>query len=597
MKFFFPLGEIENRHEKLQMGNTTPGGIIEEHQRRFPRREESFGSKSPSSTSRITIKSGNNKQKINQNYRYSHQSQSSQRSHSLEYSAAHSPSSSRSSSSNTNTATNSSFINSINSLNDKNNCLRQNTEPMFAINGDLNPHQIGLIKRAWKNLLKSVGEDENEIAVKLLLRIFQLDSRNLAYFSLNEFCSNPFDEFEIRENNIFICHVKCFIQSLIDILTLKRENGNKNTSEDLIEAILILGEFCVEQMKIGYKIEYKLQFNPSSSSSPSQHRSIPFFSPFTPFLTQQSLPGPQFGRPSQPLSAPQQQSEYQQKHFRHHHSLPQINEEEKINETFPKPEEFFKKGILIENNKTNKKENIEIKKINKENEEKSKEEKLFKKWQWKNEENKEEERENEENNQKQLLNKIPPSPSSSFHQLKSSEENKNERKELGNKQKFNLKSNEIIQGRRMENERESQELSRNQQKLNFQNKQHKIKEYSTESNENIKYPNSESRERWTPKHTNNRPKFVAPPTSSSSSNSREENNQNKYSSNEQQNNRRGPSPPLPPPQPPKSPPLIFSNNQQTRENFHPTDFFPEHIRNGFPPFPEPFENNYRQNNE
>nr|CAD2200311.1 unnamed protein product [Meloidogyne enterolobii] len=148
----------------------------------------------------------------------------------------------------------------------------------------------------------------------------------------------------------------------------------------------------------------------------------------------------------------------------------------------------------------------------------------------------------------------------------------------------------------MENERASQELSRNQQKLNFQNKQHKIKEYSTESNENIKYPNSESRERWTPKHTNNRPKFVAPPTSSSSSNSREE-NQNKYSSNEQQNNRRGPSPPLPPPQPPKSPPLIFSNNQQTRENFHPTDFFPEHIRNGFPPFPEPFENNYRQNNE
>nr|CAD2192805.1 unnamed protein product [Meloidogyne enterolobii] len=286
------------------MGNTTPGGIIEEHQRRFPRREESFGSKSPSSTSRITIKNGNNNQRINQNYRYSHQSQSSQRSQSLEYSAAHSPSSSRSSSSNTNTTnTTNSFINSINSLNNTNNCLRQNTEPMFAINGDLNPHQIGLIKRAWKNLLKSVGEDENEIAVKLLLRIFQLDSRNLDYFSLNEFCSNPFDEYLIRENNVFICHVKtfestlinimthpgnatklskhlqqlggrhvnytgvtykcsywkCFIQSLIDILTLKRENCNKNTSEDLIEAILILGEFCVEQMKIGYKIEYKLQ--------------------------------------------------------------------------------------------------------------------------------------------------------------------------------------------------------------------------------------------------------------------------------------------------------------------------------------------------
>uniref|UniRef100_A0A1I8C1X6 GLOBIN domain-containing protein n=1 Tax=Meloidogyne hapla TaxID=6305 RepID=A0A1I8C1X6_MELHA len=210
---------------------------------------------------------------------------------------AHSPSSSTSSSSNTNT-TNNSFINSIliNGNSDKNNCLRQSTEPMFAINGDLSPHQIGLIKRAWKNLLKSVNE--NEIAIKLLLRIFQLDPRNLAYFSLNEY--SPFDEYLIKENNIFINHVKtfestlinvmthpgnatklskhlqqlggrhvnytgvtykcsywkCFIQSLIDVLTL---NKDKNTSEDLHEAILILGEFCVEQMKIGYKIEYKLQ--------------------------------------------------------------------------------------------------------------------------------------------------------------------------------------------------------------------------------------------------------------------------------------------------------------------------------------------------
>ncbi|CAK5022715.1 unnamed protein product [Meloidogyne enterolobii] len=546
------------------MGNTTPGGIIEEPQRRFPRREESFGSKSPSSTSRITIKNGNNNQRINQNYRYSHQSQNSQRSHSLEYSAAHSPSSSRSSSSNTNTTnTTNSFINSINSLNNTNNCLRQNTEPMFAINGDLNPHQIGLIKRAWKNLLKSVGEDENEIAVKLLLRIFQLDSRNLDYFSLNEFCSsNPFDEYLIRENNVFICHVKTFESTLINIMT---HPGN---ATKLSKHLQQLG---------GRHVNYTDNLSSPSSPFSPQQRSIPFFSPFTPFLTQQSLPGPQFGRPSQPAPQPQQQSEHQQKHYRHHHSLPQISEEEKINETFPKPEEFLnnKRGGIL--NKTNEKENIE----NEERDQQSKEMKHLQKWQWKNEE--------EEGNSQKQLNKIP--PSSSFHQLKSSEENKNERKEFGNKQKFNLKSksNEIIQGRRMENERESQELSKNQQKLNFQNKQRKIKEYSTESNENIKYPNSESRERWTPKH--NRPKFVAP--TSSSSNSREENRQNKYSSNEQ-NNRRGPPPP-PPPQPPKSPPLIFSNNQQ--KNFHPTDFFPEHIRNGFPPFPEPFENNYRQRNE
>jgi hypothetical protein len=44
-------------------------------------------------------------------------------------------------------------------------CLRQSTEPMFTISGDLNPHQIGLVKRAWKQALKAVDNDETEIAV------------------------------------------------------------------------------------------------------------------------------------------------------------------------------------------------------------------------------------------------------------------------------------------------------------------------------------------------------------------------------------------------------------------------------------------------
>lgn len=44
--------------------------------------------------------------------------------------------------------------------------LRQSTEPMFNISGDLNPHQIGLVKRAWKLTLKEANGDETEIAVR-----------------------------------------------------------------------------------------------------------------------------------------------------------------------------------------------------------------------------------------------------------------------------------------------------------------------------------------------------------------------------------------------------------------------------------------------
>lgn len=51
--------------------------------------------------------------------------------------------------------------------------------------------------------MKSINEDEMEIAVRLLLRIFQLEPRNLVLFDLPDLPSN-----ELRHNPIFIRHVK-----------------------------------------------------------------------------------------------------------------------------------------------------------------------------------------------------------------------------------------------------------------------------------------------------------------------------------------------------------------------------------------------------
>lgn len=184
--------------------------------------------------------------------------------------------------------------------------LRQTTEPMFTINGDLTPHQIGLVKRAWKQAMKLVDNCETEIAIRLLLRIYQLDSRNLLHFSLVNVPLN-----ELRGCPVFMAHVKafeptlvcvmsnltnatmlskqlqqlggkyvnytgvtykccfwkCFTQALTEVLLMPEKNvypGNDYPSsckqpEDLREAIGVLGDFCVEQMRIGYRIEYKLQ--------------------------------------------------------------------------------------------------------------------------------------------------------------------------------------------------------------------------------------------------------------------------------------------------------------------------------------------------
>ncbi|VDK26947.1 unnamed protein product [Anisakis simplex] len=43
------------------------------------------------------------------------------------------------------------------------------------------------------------------------------------------------------------------IQAMVDFV------GGDNTLADIQDAWLVLGGFCVEQMKIGYKIEFKLQ--------------------------------------------------------------------------------------------------------------------------------------------------------------------------------------------------------------------------------------------------------------------------------------------------------------------------------------------------
>jgi hypothetical protein len=95
------------------------------------------------------------------------------------------------------------------------NCLRQSAQPKFQISGDLNPQQIQLVKRTWKQVvqalsklfifqvMKQINEDEMEIAVRLLLRIFQLEPRNLGLFDLPDIPPN-----ELRHNPVFIRHVK-----------------------------------------------------------------------------------------------------------------------------------------------------------------------------------------------------------------------------------------------------------------------------------------------------------------------------------------------------------------------------------------------------
>ncbi|KAI1719680.1 globin domain-containing protein [Ditylenchus destructor] len=255
------------------MGNTSPNG---------PgiasiKREESFDS-SPKGRNSGSFGSSD---RITFRHRRSSPLTRGNRSQSLEQTGVHSPSSSRSSSSN-------SYLNSI--MNGEKACLRQKSSPKFKIQGDLNQNQFLHVKRKWKQVMKMNKDDEHEIASKLLLRIFQIDPRNQNYFSLN---TVPYAE--LRHNPIFLQHVKAFSPTLMQVMVhpmnattcskyLQQLGGRHvqytgvtyrsaywktfvqalvdiavaDTAES-IDAFTVLGAFCVEQMRIGYKIEYKLQ--------------------------------------------------------------------------------------------------------------------------------------------------------------------------------------------------------------------------------------------------------------------------------------------------------------------------------------------------
>jgi hypothetical protein len=202
------------------------------------------------------------------------------RSQSLEQSGAHSPSSS--SSSNSYLGTDRKWV-SVALSPIIFSCLRQSAQPKFQISGDLNPQQIQLVKRTWKQVMKSINEDELEIAVRLLLRIFQLEPRNLTLFDLPDIPPN-----ELRHNPIFIRHVKAFEPTLIHVMShpsnatslskylqqlggrhvqntgvtykstywktfvqaLVEVVGAEKASADTYEAFTVLGAFCVEQMRM-----------------------------------------------------------------------------------------------------------------------------------------------------------------------------------------------------------------------------------------------------------------------------------------------------------------------------------------------------------
>ncbi|CAG9537097.1 unnamed protein product [Cercopithifilaria johnstoni] len=170
--------------------------------------------------------------------------------------------------------------------------LRQALQPNIQISGDLNPSQNNAIRRLWKKEMKKCGDNEAELASRLLLRIFIIDPRLQALLHLPNV---PY--FELRKNQIFELHVKA-VGSTLSFVMLHLHNPTAmskslqalgarhvihteiqyrsnywkvvnqafvefvnadQTSIDVFDAWNVLGNFCVEQMRIGYKIEYKAQ--------------------------------------------------------------------------------------------------------------------------------------------------------------------------------------------------------------------------------------------------------------------------------------------------------------------------------------------------
>ncbi|VDM50292.1 unnamed protein product [Toxocara canis] len=170
--------------------------------------------------------------------------------------------------------------------------LRQCIVPQFQISGDLDPHQINVVRRTWKQQLRRNKDDEFEMATRLLLRIFRIEPRLQSLFYLTDV---PYAE--LRKNPIFNEHVKMMEPTLSFVMTHLHDAttmskhlqllggrhvrhtkvtyksvywkiviqammefvGADHALADIHDAWIVLGGFCVEQMRIGYKIEYKLQ--------------------------------------------------------------------------------------------------------------------------------------------------------------------------------------------------------------------------------------------------------------------------------------------------------------------------------------------------
>ncbi|VDK65845.1 unnamed protein product [Onchocerca ochengi] len=169
---------------------------------------------------------------------------------------------------------------------------RQALQPCIEISGDLTTSQNSAIRRLWKQEMKRCNDSEFELASRLLLRIFALDFRLQSAFHLSNV---PF--FELKENQLFEIHAKAVGSTLSSIMlhlhnptamskSLQalgarhvihteiqyRSNYWKivnqafvefvnadRASIDVFNAWNVLGNFCVEQMRIGYRIEYKAQ--------------------------------------------------------------------------------------------------------------------------------------------------------------------------------------------------------------------------------------------------------------------------------------------------------------------------------------------------
>uniref|UniRef100_A0A1I7VR77 GLOBIN domain-containing protein n=1 Tax=Loa loa TaxID=7209 RepID=A0A1I7VR77_LOALO len=169
---------------------------------------------------------------------------------------------------------------------------RQALQPRIEISGDLTTSQNSAIRRLWKQEMKRYCDNKSELASRLLLRIFAINPRLQALFHLSNL---PY--YEIRKNPLFKLHVKA-VETTLSFVMLHLYNPTAmskslqtlgarhvihtriqyksnywkvvnqafiefvnadQASIDVFNAWNVLGNFCVEQMRIGYKIEYKAQ--------------------------------------------------------------------------------------------------------------------------------------------------------------------------------------------------------------------------------------------------------------------------------------------------------------------------------------------------